>query len=121
MNKKGVVLLSHGSRVKGADSNLAKLAKTIESKCEYYPVILATLQFSETGLKHAVSICVEKGVKDIVVVPLLLFAGFHAKHDIPELVNDIVNDYKDVDIKVTQNIGEFPGFIDLINRIIESV
>jgi len=121
MSKKGVILLSHGSRVKGADTNLLELAKTVELQSEYYPVLLAALQFSETGLKQAVSTCVDKGVKNIIVVPLLLFTGFHAKHDIPRLVNDILNDYKDIDIKITQNLGEFEGFIDLIKKIIKSV
>jgi len=58
------------------------------------------------------------GIRALRVVPVFLGAGGHLKNDLPKLVAEIRERYKDLEITVEPPIGEQPEVIAAIARAI---
>ncbi|MEG2338591.1 MAG: CbiX/SirB N-terminal domain-containing protein [Clostridium sp.] len=103
---KGVLLLAHGSREKSTELTMDKITGYVKEELGLNNVICAYLQFSDKTLEWGINTLIEKGAKDIKVVPYFLFEGVHIKEDIPEEINKILKHHNDIKVTLGNTLGD---------------
>lgn len=83
MNKKGILLCGHGTRLAEGAENFKAFAKGFQDQIEGYETASAFLELCEPDFDAGVKELVDKGVTEIVALPLFLFTGIHIQKDIP--------------------------------------
>ncbi|WP_196889238.1 sirohydrochlorin chelatase [Aureivirga sp. CE67] len=118
--KKGILLCGHGSRKKAAVTSFQKLVKVLTERYEEnYMVDYGFLEFNHPTYEAAVERLYEKGVREIIALPVILFAGAHAKNDIPYELNTLQSYHNDLTIKMGKHIGVSSFLLDLAKKRIE--
>ncbi|SDF49903.1 sirohydrochlorin chelatase [Chitinophaga filiformis] len=116
---KGILICGHGSRdpegVQGFKALVALLQKRYPERIVDY----GFLEFSHPVYAAAVERMYLAGVRDIIAVPAILFAGGHAKNDIPFEMNTLQSLHKDLKIKLGRHIGITPSILQLAKQLIE--
>lgn len=108
--KKGVLILGHGSRRQDANEGLKQLAAMVQANLGMQ-VVPAYFQFARPSLDEGVASFVNDGVKEIIIVPSLLFPGIHLKEDIPEALEKLKQQYgSEVCFHLTPPIGLIPAW-----------
>ncbi len=77
------------------------------------------LEFAHPTFDVAVKTMREKGVRDIISLPAILFAGGHAKNDMPFEMNSIQAAHKDLSIRFGSFLGVTPQLLELCRLLIE--
>lgn len=103
---KGILLLAHGSREEATEITMEKITGYVKEELSLDNVVCAYLQFSEKTLEWGINTLIEKGAKDIKVVPYFLFEGVHIKEDIPEEINKILEHHSDIKITLGKTLGD---------------
>ncbi len=118
--KKGILLCGHGSRKTAAVEAFKKLVEVLKTRYkEEYEVDYGFLEFNHPLYEAAVERMYHKGVRTIYALPVILFAGAHAKNDIPYELNTIQTYYEDLTIKMGSHIGVSSFLLDLAKKRIE--
>lgn len=113
-NNTGIIILSHGSRIKQANATVSRLIKEIKSKGGPKLIEPSYLQLCSPDFHASVKKIVEKGYKKIVVVPFFLFTGNHVSRDIPREIMKEAKLYKDVQFVYARNIGHDSRLSDIV-------
>lgn len=79
----GLLLVGHGTRSRQGEGEFLEVAEQVARRLTGVCVEPACLELTEPTILQGVWRLVERGARQIVVVPLLLFAAGHAKRDIP--------------------------------------
>jgi len=103
--KIAVIILGHGSRCKGADTAVKRIATEIEKIGGYTTVQYAFLQYMQPTADEALERCIRQKVGKIVIVPFFLQPGTHVRKGIPDFVIQARKHYPNIDIVVTKSIG----------------
>ena len=83
----GLLIVGHGTRSEVGTAQFLALAERIrKSAGGQLAVEPAFLELQQPDIDAAVGNLVAQGVKQLVVMPLLLFAAGHAKEDVPNAV-----------------------------------
>jgi sirohydrochlorin cobaltochelatase len=82
----GLLLVGHGTRSKLGRQEFLALAASVARQAAAVAVEPAFLELAEPAIRQGLSRLVERGARQVVVMPLLLFAAGHAKDDIPAAV-----------------------------------
>ena len=118
--KKGVLLCGHGSRKTAAVDSFKALVEILKNRYqEEYEVDYGFLEFNHPLYDAAVERMYQKGVRTIYALPVILFAGAHAKNDIPYELNTIQTYYDDLSIRMGSPIGVNTYLLDLAKKRIE--
>jgi sirohydrochlorin cobaltochelatase len=116
---KGILICGHGSRdpegVEGFKALVALLRKRYPDRMVDY----GFLEFSHPVYAAAVERMYVAGVREIIAIPAILFAGGHAKNDIPFEMNTLQAQYTDLKIKLGRHIGITPSMLQLGKKLIE--
>lgn len=99
-----VVVLGHGSRNLAALEVLQKVASLLALQTGW-TVVHASLGFNKPSLAEAVVSLYERGFRDILVAPYLLFAGNHVALDIPEQLESLLAAHPDLSVRLTDPLG----------------
>lgn len=106
MSQKGIILLSHGSRLPEAQATSQQIAAALTKALgDKYIVEGAALQFNQPDLPTAIEKVIQAGAQKIVVAPIFLYPGLHIQRDIPEIIEEHKNKYPGVEISMTRHIG----------------
>jgi sirohydrochlorin cobaltochelatase len=118
--KKGILLCGHGSRKAAAVDSFKVLVEILKDRYKSgFEVDYGFLEFNHPLFDAAVERMYMKGVRTIYALPVILFAGAHAKNDIPYELNTIQTYYDDLSIKMGSPIGVNPYLLDLSKKRIE--
>ncbi|KAA1245174.1 sirohydrochlorin chelatase [Aquimarina sp. RZ0] len=120
--KEGILLCGHGSRRKAAITSFKKLVSILQERYkEDYEVDYGFLEFNHPTYEAAVERMYLNGIRKIYALPVILFAGSHAKNDIPYELNTIQGYHKDLTITMGKHIGVNSFLLDLaVKRIQET-
>jgi sirohydrochlorin ferrochelatase len=80
-----VVLVGHGSRVRGFERPMRRLAERLRSG-PYAAVRCAYLELARPSVSEAVDALARAGARRVTIVPYFLLGGRHVTEDIPEAV-----------------------------------
>jgi sirohydrochlorin cobaltochelatase len=103
----GVLLVGHGTRSTQGVAEFLDLARQVEIRLAPRAVEPAFLELAGPTIAASFRRLAERGVRRIVVAPLLLFAAGHAKLDIPAAVRDAAGILPpgEIDIVYAQPLG----------------
>ena len=116
--KEGIILCGHGSRRKSGTDAFKGLVSILKERYKDYEVDYGFLEFNHPLYEAAVERLYQKGVRTIYALPVILFAGAHAKNDIPYELNTIQSRYSDLTIKMGRHIGTSSFLVDLSQKIL---
>lgn len=116
--KKGILLCGHGSRTSSGTNAFKEMVAILKNRYADYEVDYGFLEFNHPLYEAAVARMYEKGIRQIYALPVILFAGSHAKNDIPYELNTIQSQYPDLTIKMGKHIGVSSFLLDLSQKII---
>jgi Zn-finger protein len=117
-DKRGIVVLSHGSRLKKANSSLDRTVRAIKQKTGLNTIIPAYLQAFHPDLSESIKGLVTRGCRTLVIVPFFLFNGNHVTRDIPGLIKEEKKKYPKIKFIYTKNLSEDMRIADIVADII---
>jgi precorrin-8X/cobalt-precorrin-8 methylmutase len=100
-----ILLLGHGSRLTEANKTLKHMAHMVKEMGDVPFVEIAFLQFQKPDFFEAVSACVSKGAKKIIIHPYFLYKGRHFEEDITEMIGEAQKRYRDIEFVLTEPLG----------------
>lgn len=112
-----LILVAHGSRKASSNEEVKSLTEKLEALVgqKYAMVTTAFLEFTEPSLEEGMLSCIEKGAREIVILPYFLASGNHVTRDIPEAVQKIEASHPQVKITLKEHIGSASGMVSLLS------
>ena len=112
-----VVLFAHGSRDAGWRAPIEAVAHQIRMLQPDVEVRCAYLEWTEPDLPRVVTELAISGARDIVVLPLFLGVGKHAREDLPLMIDRLRVQHPAVTLHLRPSVGEDHRLIETIARI----
>lgn len=81
-----VVIVGHGSKARGFEAPMKKVALDLSRSGRYREVIPAYLEITSPSIAEAIGTCVKHGASRVKVLPYFLLLGAHVTEDIPLIV-----------------------------------
>ena len=103
--KYGVMVCGHGSRDDDAVSEFLNFAKKLKNQLLQYELDWGFLEFANPVIKSGLDSLREKGIREIMSVPVMLFAAGHAKNDIPSVLNSYQAQFPELSISYGRELG----------------
>ncbi|MBX3680105.1 MAG: CbiX/SirB N-terminal domain-containing protein [Rhodocyclaceae bacterium] len=104
--KQAVVLFAHGARDPAWAGPVRRLAATIAETAPDLVVEVAFLELMEPRLDEAIDRLVERGVRQVRVVPVFLAEGGHLKRDVPVLIDAARDRHPGCELVLVRAVGE---------------
>jgi sirohydrochlorin cobaltochelatase len=114
--KKGILLCGHGSRTKSGTEAFKELVSQLQARYTDYEVDYGFLEFNHPVYEASIERMYQKGIREIYALPIILFAGSHAKNDIPYEMNTIQSYYSDLTIKMGKHLGVNSFLLELAQK-----
>jgi sirohydrochlorin cobaltochelatase len=115
---KGILICGHGSRDPEGVRGFKELVALLKERYPSYMVDYGFLEFSHPVYAAAVERMYLAGVREILAIPAILFAGAHAKNDIPYEMNTLQSQYAGLTIRLGRHIGITPSILKLAQKLI---
>lgn len=102
-----LLLVAHGSRRVQSNDEVKELADKLSCTCaeQYNIVHAAFLELADPLIPDGIKKCIDDGASSVIVLPYFLNSGRHVIEDIPNIVNDTIDHYPDIDIKIAPHLG----------------
>ncbi|AKL93564.1 cobalamin (vitamin B12) biosynthesis protein CbiX [Clostridium aceticum] len=115
---KGLFVLAHGSKAKEADETLMEIMEMIKERemKEFSLIGFGSLQFSKPTFEEGIEDLIQRGAKEIVIVPMFLFKGNHIQMDIPEELEALQKKHSDVTFVIGKHIGADRRIAEIIEE-----
>lgn len=114
---RATILFAHGSRDPLWSQPMQAVAQRMRAIDPGVRVHCAYLELMQPDLTTAVHGCVADGCDEIVVVPMFLGVGRHARQDLPTLIAGLAQALPDVQIRLQPAVGEDARIVDLLARV----
>ena len=116
MNKKALIIVDHGSKLKDANHMLVEITELIKKKNDgvFDIITYCHMELAEPTIEQAFDDCVVKGASYIVVHPYFLAPGRHSTQDIPRMVEEAAMKHSNVTYKVTEPLGIHEKIIEVV-------
>lgn len=113
----GVILFAHGSRDPLWRLPIDAVAQQMTRRWPDLTVACAFLELTTPDLATTVEALMMQGKTHLRIVPMFLGVGRHAREDLPQLVNDLMQAYPQVHFELVPSIGEHPAMTQLMAEI----
>ncbi len=115
--RQGHILLAHGSRDADWRRGLEAVAARLDqphrpARCAYLELCTPTLQTTAEAL-------MQRGCTQLVITPMFLGLGQHARHDIPQLAQQLQRDFPGITVQLRAALCDAPGFVDALTALID--
>jgi sirohydrochlorin cobaltochelatase len=113
---KGLLLVGHGTRQQAGLTEFFEVADQVQRLATEFIVEPCFLEIAQPDIVAGVQRLLNRGVKQIVVSPVLLFAAGHAKRDIPAAVQTALLSAEGVTIHHAPPLECQPGIVELSSQ-----
>ena len=110
----GVVIVDHGSRRESSNRMLEDFVESFAESSGYDVVEPAHMELAEPSIRTAFRRCVERGARQVVVMPYFLLPGRHWNEDIPRLTAAAAAEHDGVEFLVGSPIGLHPLMLGVV-------
>jgi len=90
----GLLLVGHGTRDEQGLAEFHDLARQVAALASDFQIEPCFLELAQPDIPTAIGRLVDRGVHQIIVAPLMLFAAGHAKRDIPLAVEEALRNQR---------------------------
>ncbi len=112
--RRGLLIVDHGTRSDAANARLADFADTIARARPDWLVRHAHMELAEPDFDRAVDDLAASGAREIFIQLHFLVGGFHVGESIPKLVDAARRRHPDVEIEISDPLGEDPRLVDIV-------
>lgn len=112
--QRALILIDHGSKLREANEQIAKVASLVAKRCPHIFVTFAHMELAKPDLMDAFTQCVENNASNITVCPFFLFPGRHCTVDIPRMAEDCSSRFPNVSCKVAEPLGVDEKLVDIV-------
>jgi sirohydrochlorin ferrochelatase len=116
MTSTALLAVAHGSPDPRAESVLDALIARLRSERPDLAASAAYLGHTEPHVSSALNSLVAQGFSRIIVVPLLLTQAFHARFDLPGLIDAARAAHPEIEFHQTAVLGPHPSLFSLMQR-----
>lgn len=116
MTAPALLAVAHGSRDPRAEMVLEALVARVRSERPAVDVMLAHLGHTAPDVGAALGSLVAQGSCEVVVVPLLLTAAYHARVDLPAVLTQARLAHPGLTVTQSQVLGPHPLLFSLVKR-----
>lgn len=109
----GVLLIGHGTRNAAGQAEFLACAQLLAERCAPLPVEPAFLELRPPDIAGGVAALGRRGVRSIVVQPLLLFSAGHAQSDVPAAVRAALAAWPGVTVRQAGTLDCAPPLVEL--------
>ncbi len=88
----GLLLIGHGTRDEQGLQEFRRVAELLTAAATGLAVEVCFLELAEPSVPQGAARLIERGVRHVIVLPLLLFSAGHAQRDIPRAVEAAFDD-----------------------------
>jgi precorrin-8X/cobalt-precorrin-8 methylmutase len=86
LDKVGLILIGHGSKLPQNRENLEKLAEILRKRAKFAVVEIAFMSINTPTVPEVIDALGDRGISKIVLVPAFLAPGVHTTRDIPQMI-----------------------------------
>lgn len=115
----GIVILSHGSKLKKVNAGLNTTVRAIRQKTGLDTIVPAYLQFCQPDLEKSVKNLIANGHQTVIIIPFFLFNGNHVTRDIPHIIKKEKEKHPGVNFIYTKNLGKDARISDIVSDMIK--
>ena len=114
--EKILVILSHGSRSEDFKNGFNEIVDLVKEKRTDIKIYGANMELCSPTIEEVIAQAVEENenLKTIGIVPFFLFAGIHIKEDIPEIIEKLKLEYKNIEFIFGKPLGADPILADIL-------
>jgi sirohydrochlorin ferrochelatase len=116
MSEPALLAVAHGSADPRAEQVLDALIARVRSERPGVVAVLAHLGFSDPSVATALDSLVQQGFREVVVVPLLLSAAYHATVDLPVALANAAHAHPGLALRQAPVLGPHPLLFELLRR-----
>ena len=113
----GLILLAHGSRDALWRQPIEAVHQLVEAMRPDLPCICAYLDACAPDLPAATQTLIAQGVRHLIVLPLFLGTGKHAREDIPRLLDELRRQHPACRFDLQTAAGENPRVTSLLAQL----
>lgn len=117
----GIILLGHGSRIPEANEHLKVLAAQVREFLGDVRVQPCYMMRTHPDLLEGITMLVEEGLRQIIVIPMFFCNGLHVQRDIPELLEEARERFPGVTLIYGTNLGADRRIAEVIVERIREV
>jgi len=114
MSDQAIILFAHGARDPEWAAPFDNIKRRLQAARPGVQVELAFQDFMQPTLDQSVAHAAAGGAKRMLLVPLFMAQGGHLKQDLPRLVAQIRAQHPQLELKVTDAIGDSPEILQAI-------
>lgn len=112
----GLLVIGHGTRDSSGLAEFAKVVQEVEKQIRPIPVQAAFLELATPTISAGLEQLIERGIRRVVVSPLLLFTAGHARQDIPAAVDVALQRHPEIEWRQADSLGCHPALLELSHR-----
>jgi precorrin-8X/cobalt-precorrin-8 methylmutase len=86
MDKTGLIIIGHGSKLPHSKENVEQLAEILKKRAAFETIEISFMVKNKPTIPEAIEKLAKKGVTKIVLVPAFLAPGVHTTQEIPEMI-----------------------------------
>lgn len=119
---KAILFVGHGSRLASGNEEIQHFVNQLRPDLEQqFLVETCFLELSRPSIPEGIEACVEKGAKEVNIVPIILLHAGHSKLHIPAEIQDAIEKYPNVKFTYGETISVHPLIFDiLVDRLQET-
>jgi sirohydrochlorin cobaltochelatase len=114
-----VILCGHGTRHAGGAAQFEAMVSTLSARHPGRRIAHACLELAPPSLGETVSRLHAAGEREVLVVPVFLFAAGHLKREVPEILADIRTRHPDMQLRLGPPLGLAAGVLETACRVAE--
>jgi sirohydrochlorin cobaltochelatase len=117
-----LLIIAHGSRSKGSNDEVCRLAHCIGENpgAAFSITAYAFLELASPRVDSAIARLAEQGAVEIKVFPYLLGGGVHVANDIPRVIEEAKRTHPNVHFEILPHLGALEGVSSLILKHINA-
>ena len=111
---KAALLIAHGSRRAEANADLATLAEQVRAAGRFDLVEIAYLELAEPNIPAGAAACVERGAREVRMLPYFLSMGRHVAEDLEAFRRDFAAKFAGVAFTLCPPLGLHPKVVEVV-------
>ena len=112
--KQGLVIFAHGARDSRWAEPFEKLLRRLQARAPSLEVRVAYLELLKPDLKSAVAELIACEVTAVRIAPIFFGQGGHVRDDLPQLVEKLRQEHRDISIECAAPAGEDGGVMEAL-------
>lgn len=114
-----ICLIGHGTRDPEGVQEFLTLSQKLRERKFCQIVESGFLEFAKPDITEALSACQRNGVKNIIILPGILFSGEHTQRDVPHTVDEVFRNHPEINLIIAEPLATQPKVIEACQKLIE--